>query len=94
MRFAWDEHKNRRNQAKHRVSFETAQRVFEDPLHVSVPDRDQAHEERWKTFGRVEGVVLLLVVHTVHDAEGEEIIRIISARKATAIERQGYEQSY
>jgi uncharacterized protein len=40
----------------------------------------------------VGGTVILLVAHTVHDREGEEVIRIISARKATKHERRAYEE--
>jgi uncharacterized protein len=91
MKWLWDEDKARRNLAKHRVSFEKAKLVFADPRHVSLRD-DCETEERWRTFGLVNGVVILLVVHTLeeHDNE-EEIIRIISARKATRRERQKYE---
>jgi len=39
MRFVWDEAKDRRNRSKHKVSFETARLVFEDPFAMSVPDR-------------------------------------------------------
>ena len=92
MRVEWDEAKSRSNLAKHGVSFETAMLVFDDPYHLSVRDRDVGGEERWQTFGLVGGVVLLLVAHTWSERDGEEIVRIISARKATARERQRYEQ--
>ncbi len=92
MRVEWDERKNRTNRRKHGVSFELAQEVFDDPLALSKLDRVEAGEERWRTLGMVEGIVLLLVTHTVRDDHGEEVIRIISARKATAHERRHYEQ--
>ena len=92
MRVEWDETKNRANERKHGVSFELAQDVFDDPLALSKFDRMEGGEERWHTLGIVEDVVLLLVTHTVRDDEGEEVIRIISARKATARERRHYEQ--
>jgi uncharacterized DUF497 family protein len=92
MRFVWDETKNRANKVKHGVSFETAKRVFDDPLHLSIPDRREHGEERWATFGLVEPVVLLVVIHTYVEQNGEEIIRIISARKATRGERARYEE--
>ncbi len=44
MRFVWDETKNRANKAKHGVSFETARGVFDDPLHLSIPDRREHGE--------------------------------------------------
>lgn len=97
VRFEWDEAKNLSNQRKHDgVSFEDAQRVFQDPLHVSVQDRVDGGEQRWQTLGAVQGFVILVVAHTVteEDADGGsvEIIRIISARRATPRERRRYEQ--
>lgn len=92
MRFVWDEVKNRVNKRKHGVSFETAKLVFDDPLHLSVFDGHDHGEERWRTLGLVGPVVILLVVHTHAEQNGEEIVRIISARKATRHERARYEE--
>lgn len=92
MRITWDGIKNRTNQSKHGVSFETAQHVFDDPLHLSRQDRIENGELRWQTLGSVGGILVLLVAHTVTDLEGEETIRIISARKADRTERRIYEQ--
>jgi uncharacterized protein len=94
MRFEWDERKSRENLAKHRISFETATLVFEDPLAVSAPDRVVEGEQRWQTLGMVDDVVILLVAHTYEEDNGEEIIRIISARKATPRERTIYAQAH
>ncbi len=91
---AWDEIKNRNNQRKHKVSFETAQLVFEDPLHVSRLERIEHGEQRWQTIGMVNGLVLLMVAHTVIEGDGQEAIRIISARKANSNERRIYEQTH
>lgn len=82
MVFVWHEVKNRQNQRKHHVSFELAVRVFDDASAVSFVERVVDGEERWHTIGLVGGIVVLLVVHTVEEANGEESIRIISARKA------------
>ncbi|HEV2732888.1 MAG TPA: BrnT family toxin [Terriglobales bacterium] len=79
LEFTWDARKNRANQRKHGISFETAILVFDDPFHLSVQDREVAGEVRWQTIGMVNAVVFL-VAHTVDD-EGH--IRVISARKAT-----------
>lgn len=49
-------------------------------------------EHRWQTIGTVQDMVILLVAHTVYGEQEEEVIRIISARKATKRERQHYEQ--
>ncbi|HEY9140263.1 MAG TPA: BrnT family toxin [Bryobacteraceae bacterium] len=92
MRFEWDEDKNRRNLAKHKVSFETASLVFDDPQVLSIQDRVVEGEERWQTVGMVSGAVLL-VAHTYRDEAGDEVIRLISARKAIARERRAYAES-
>jgi uncharacterized DUF497 family protein len=92
MRFEWDERKNRSNQRKHGVSFELAELVFDDPLALSKPERVEGGEERWHTLGLVAASVVLLVAHTVREEPHDEVIRIISARKATRYERKQYEQ--
>lgn len=92
MRFEWDGRKNRANREKHGVSFETAQLVFDDPLHLSRQDREGRGEERWQTIGAVQGVVVLVVAHTYHEGAHDEVIRIISARKASKHERRHYEE--
>jgi uncharacterized protein len=95
VRFEWDEYKDRLNRAKHGVSFETARLVFNDPLQLSVQDRIVAGEARWQTLGLVADAVVLVVAHTYRTEEsGHEVIRIISARKATRNERRRYEQSF
>ena len=91
MEFTWDERKNRVNQHKHGVSFETAILVFDDPYHLTRQDREVEGEPRWQTIGMVKDVQVLLVAHTV--SEDEEMIRILSARKATPSERSIYAQS-
>ena len=94
MRFSWDERKNRINRRKHHIGFETAALVFDDPGHISRLDREVGGELRWQTIGMVQGIQVLLVVHTSpeSDNEEEENIRIISARKATPQERRIYAQ--
>ncbi len=92
MKYEWNEDKNLTNLAKHKVSFELASEVFNDPLHLVVFDRTENTEERWHALGMVYGQVLLLVVHTYKTVSGNEIIRIISARKATKYERRFYEE--
>jgi uncharacterized DUF497 family protein len=92
MRILWDRNKNIRNQAKHKVSFEVASIVFEDPFHLSRIDRIVDGEVRWQTIGMVGGVLLLLVAHTWEDTDGEIDVRIISARKADTHERKRYEE--
>lgn len=66
---------------------------LKDPDALVDHDRIEGGERRWQTFGMVEGVLLLLVAHTVHfEREEDEVIRIISARRADRKEKQRYEQ--
>ncbi|MET3560926.1 uncharacterized DUF497 family protein [Bartonella japonica] len=56
-------------------------------------DRIENGEYRWQTLGLVDGFLLLLVAHTVHDdKDGIEVIHIISARRANLKERKRYEE--
>jgi len=89
MRFEWDENKNRRNLAKHKIGFETARLIFNDPQALSIQNRVVEGEARWQTVGMVSGMVLF-VAHTYRDEAGDEVIRLISARKAIACERRAY----
>jgi uncharacterized DUF497 family protein len=90
MSFEWDADKARTNLEKHGVSFETAMRVWDDPLHEIYLDRVENGESRFHAMGCVDGVVVLLVVHT-HPGLDEDHIRIVSARRATPRERRRYE---
>ena len=96
IRFEWDEAQNLANRRKHGVSFDEANQIFQDPLSVSVKDRVEDGEQRWQTLGFVGGLLLLVVVHTVREDYDEgtsvEVIRIISARRATPKERRRYEE--
>jgi uncharacterized DUF497 family protein len=91
LEFEWDENKNIANLEKHGLSLETATLVFQDPDVVSIlDDRYEDEGERWISIGRVE-FTIIYVAHTVKEEEnGEEIIRIISARKATPREEREY----
>ena len=93
MRWTWDENKNQANKRKHGLSFEAARYVFADPLALSRPD-PYPYEERWQTIGAI-GELVVFVAHTWPESDpkaGEEVGRIISARKATANERRAYEE--
>lgn len=90
--FEWDEAKNRSNQTKHGVSFEYAIRVFSDPLMLLFCDGPVKDEERWRAYGRVGGHAVFMVAHTYRNNDGQEKVRIISARTATRHERQDYER--
>ena len=75
------------------MRFEDAMLVFADPFALAEQDRGEGGELRWRTLGLVAGIVVVLVAHTVREEEADEIIRIISARKATRKERTRYEQN-
>ncbi len=93
MRWPWDPRKDRTNKRDHGFSLATAVRVFEDLLAASRMDPDP-DEPRWATIGVVGGVTIL-VIHTWPELDretGEEVGRIISARKATPHERRSYEE--
>ncbi|PAP28169.1 BrnT family toxin, partial [Salmonella enterica] len=64
---------------------------FDDPQHLSQQERIENGEYRWQTIGLVYGIVVFLVAHTIRFESGNEIIRIISARKADRKERNRYE---
>ncbi len=91
-RFEWDDEKNRANQRKHGISFEEAIAIFDDPHLLTVPDRMDGFEQRWKSIGVVRGVLLILAIHTVREESGDEVIRIISARYAERQDRRMYEE--
>lgn len=92
MRFEWDLRKNRSNQKKHLgIDFETASRVFSDLAMVLIEDRVVDGEQRWHAIGLVERAVLLVVhIYLEESPDGEETIRIISARLANTSERKIY----
>ena len=92
-RFEWDPVKAKANQVKHGVSFGLARHVFDDPDALVDHDRIEGGERRWQTLGMVGGVLLLLVAHTVRlVSEEDEVIRIISARRADRKEKHRYEK--
>ncbi|MEX6147062.1 BrnT family toxin [Providencia hangzhouensis] len=91
--FEWDSEKAKLNLAKHGISFDEASHVFNDPNHIAIQDRFENGEYRWQTIGFIECCLIVLVAHTSKLDDSGEIIRIISARKATKKERVMYEQN-
>lgn len=92
MQFEWDPRKAASNIVKHGVSFTLASEVWDDPLHLVLPERETGGEERWQAFGVVDGMALLVVIHTYRNRDDEEVVRIIGARRATKHERRRYEE--
>ena len=93
MNFSWDENKAASNLEKHGISFDEAMLVFADPFLLMNQDRIEAGEVRWQSIGEIEGIAVVLVAHTWHDDDGEEYIRIISARPADKKEKIRYEKN-
>lgn len=93
LRFAWDERKNAENQRKHGVSFEEAQTAFLDDHALLIDDPDHsAGEERFILLGLSAALRHVVVCHCYRASD--TVIRIISARKATATEREVYRQRW
>ncbi len=93
MLFEWDPQKDLINQNKHGVSFSEAREVFDDPLHLSILDQRFSYfEERWITIGQTQRAKILVVANLFFNTDGEEVIRIITAREATSNERKQYEE--
>jgi len=89
--FDWDPAKAASNFRKHGVSFEEAKSVFYDEYAVQFYDEPHSsHEERFLLLGMSSGAQLLLVCHCERDSG--DVIRIISARKATKHESSFYGQ--
>ena len=87
MDFEWDDNKAASNLQKHGVSFEEASTVFDDPLFIMFFDHEHSIDEnRFITIGESNLARLLMVAHPDRD----QTTRIISARKATAHERNFY----
>ena len=92
MQWEWDPQKDRQNQQKHGINFESAARVFNDPFQVRYLD-PHPEEERFRTLGMANQTVMV-VIHTMpspYPESGEATGRIISARKASRSERRNYD---
>lgn len=91
MKFEWDENKNEINKKKHNISFEEASTVFYDRYAVLFDDPDHSEEEnRFIIIGSTSTNKICMVCHCYRDTDDEEVIRIISARKADKDETNYY----
>ena len=90
LRFEWDPGKAPANLRKHGVSFEEARTVFLDENALLRPDEDHsAGEDRFVLLGLSGRLRTLVVCHCYRHEN--EVIRLISARKANSLERRQYE---
>jgi hypothetical protein len=91
LRFEWDPRKAAENERRHGVSFGEAVTVFYDDHALLIDDPDHsADEERFILLGLSEKLRMLVVVHTYRAKD--DVIRLISARKATRSERSRYDE--
>jgi uncharacterized protein len=89
LKFEWDERKAEFNATKHGITFEEASTVFADSLSLTIEDPLHSQDEnRFVIIGRSEKQRIVVVVYT----ERGDSIRLISARQATARERNTYEE--
>jgi uncharacterized protein len=88
MQFEWDEAKNLENIRKHEIDFADVPKMFEGSMLIELDDRFDYGEDRWFGIGFL-GSGVAVVVWTERQ---NDIIRIISARRANRYERQRLEQ--
>ena len=67
--------------------------MFDDPGCLTFVERVESGEERWHAIGFVNGSVAVTVVHTYRPEGLDEIVRIVSARRADAQERKLYDET-
>jgi len=89
LRIEWDENKNRANRHKHGISFEEAETVFADDHALLIADPEHSdNEDRFILLGMSSSLRIMVVCHCYRVQD--DVIRIISARKATREEQDGY----
>ena len=89
MTFEWDDNKEQINIKKHGMNFETASHVFDDDNRLEIyDDLHSDYEDRYITIGMIDEITCIAMV--VYTERGTDVIRIISARKATPKERRRY----
>ena len=92
MRFEWDENKRKENILKHGFDFADAWKIFTAPMLTELDEREDYGEDRWIGIGMLEARIVV-IVFTAREEDNEEIVRIISLRKALNHERTKYEQA-
>lgn len=89
MKFEWNEDKNQSNIAKHGISFADAKTIFDGFTVDALDNRQDYGEARTISVGTMQGVVVIVVVHTDRDGA----TRLISARQAKRKEREDYDEA-
>ncbi len=90
MKFEWDEKKARSNLAKHKVNFDLAITVFDDPCALIAPDPKHSQKEKREWIIGLSDSGVLVVIFTKRLAG--KLYRVISARRASRRERKMYEE--
>ena len=89
--FVWDEDKNRANIRKHGIAFDIALRVFDDELRLEYLDTAHSqNEDRYITIGLVHDMLAVIYCERKSTHSENPDIRIISARLATKLEKNAY----
>jgi uncharacterized DUF497 family protein len=88
MRLEWDERKNQANIQKHGLDFADAGEVFSLPMLVALDEREDYGEDRWIGVGLLKTFVVVVV----YVERADDVIRVISLRKALSHERAEYER--
>jgi len=88
MQFEWDKTKNLENIRKHRIDFTDVPEIFDNPMLIELDERSDYGEDRWIGIGFLQNIVAVVIWTERQD----NVIRIISVRKANRYERQRFEQ--
>ena len=89
----WDSEKDIMNRKKHGLSFETASKVFYDPLFLEIEDSDHSEtEQRYQGFGNINGIAIVTVFYTERCSDGKERHRLFSARGLDPMEKLAYDK--
>ncbi|MBI3302142.1 MAG: BrnT family toxin [Deltaproteobacteria bacterium] len=88
MQFEWDEAKNAENIRKHGIDFADVPAMFDGPMLIELDEREDYGEDRWSGVGFLRNIVAVVVWTERQD----DVIHLISARKATQYERKRFEQ--
>ncbi|MEZ0605135.1 BrnT family toxin [Paraburkholderia sp. IW21] len=89
VRFEWDETKNQINIRKHGIDFRDAIDVFNHPVLTAIDEREDYGEDRWIALGWMAAIVGVVV----YVERNVDVIRVVSARKATKHEVRRYKHS-
>jgi uncharacterized protein len=86
MKYEWDDNKNNLNFKKHGIKFEEAIEIFKGIVFTALSDNKQINEIRKISIGKIQDIIIIVVIHT--DRNGR--MRIISARRAGRKERSKF----